>query len=312
MRASGLVLLILGVLASIGSDALIAQTAISADGVVESTAGGFKFPDATVQTTSGVNLPFASSASVGGGPVFSIINSSTSASSIAVTGIISSPTPGGFSTAVRGENRGTADNGIGVWGSQAGNGWGVYGRVDGSGGRAVYGSSSNGWAGYFVGNVNVTGSISKGSGSFKIDHPLDPENKFLYHSFVESPDMMNVYNGNVVLDAFGEAEVLLPEWFEALNVDYRYQLTAIGGPGPNLYVATEIAGNTFRIAGGESGLKVSWQVTGIRNDAYARHKRIPVEEDKPSLEQGFYLHPRAFGLEEDRGIEQIYDLTQYD
>ena len=46
-----------------------------------------------------------------------------------------------------------------------------------------------------AGNLDVTGTISKGGGTFKIDHPLDPTNKYLYHSFVESPDMMNIYNG---------------------------------------------------------------------------------------------------------------------
>ena len=59
--------------------------------------------------------------------------------------------------------------------------------------------------GEFIGDVDVTGTLTKSAGSFKIDHPLDPENKYLSHSFVESPDMMNIYNGNVVLDATGEA-----------------------------------------------------------------------------------------------------------
>src|SRR5262249_49947693 len=108
---------------------------------------------------------------------------------------------------------------------------------------------------HFSGNLDVTGTVSKGAGSFKIDHPLDPENKYLYHSFVESPDMMNLYNGNAVLDANGEATITLPDWFEALNRDFRYQLTCIGGFAP-VYVAQEIAGNRFRIAGGKTGQKV--------------------------------------------------------
>lgn len=48
----------------------------------------------------------------------------------------------------------------------------------------------------------------------------------------------------------------LPEWFETLNRDFRYQLTAVGAPGPNLYVAEEISGNHFKIAGGQPGAKV--------------------------------------------------------
>ena len=99
------------------------------------------------------------------------------------------------------------------------------------------------------GNVYVYGSLAKASGSFKIDHPQDPANKYLYHSFVESPDMMNIYNGVAALDAQGAAWITLPEYFEALNQDFRYQLTAMGRPQPSLYVAKEIAGNRFKVAG---------------------------------------------------------------
>jgi hypothetical protein len=134
------------------------------------------------------------------------------------------------------------------------------------------------------GNLAVTGTLTKGAGSFKIDHPLDPEHKYLSHSFVESPDMMNVYNGNVTLDANGRATVELPEYFEALNRDFRYQLTAIGAPGPNLYIAEGVKQNRFRIAGGRGYAHVSWQVTGIRQDTYAEQHRIKVEEDKAPAE----------------------------
>lgn len=147
-----------------------------------------------------------------------------------------------------------------------------------------------------VDGLHVNGNLSKGGGSFKIDHPLDPQNKYLYHSFVESPDMMNVYNGRSELDAQGEALVTLPDYFEALNRDYRYQLTPIGLPAPNLHVAQEILAGQFLIAGGQPGQTVCWSVTGIRQDAYANANRIPVEEQKPSAERGQYLHPQAFGL----------------
>lgn len=147
-------------------------------------------------------------------------------------------------------------------------------------------------------NLNVVGNLTKGLGSFKIDHPLDPQNKFLYHSFVESPDMMNIYNGVATLDARGQAWVQMPDWFEALNIDFRYQLTAMGGPAPNLYIAREIEGNRFKIAGGRARGKVSWQVTGIRHDAYASAHRISVEEAKPAAERGTYLHPDVFARPE--------------
>jgi hypothetical protein len=146
-------------------------------------------------------------------------------------------------------------------------------------------------------------TLSKGAGSFKIDHPLDPENKYLLHSFVESPDMMNIYNGNVELDNSGSAVVILPEWFESLNQEFRYQLTAIGRSAPSLHVASEVNGNSFIIAGGRPGMKVSWQVTGVRKDAFAEMNRIPTEVEKAEHERGRYLHPEAFGKTQAESVE---------
>ena len=206
---------------------------------------------------------------------------------------------------------GDTDSGIGVNGLAYSGGAStkaVYGKAYGSNSNGVVGEASNGgaafgvwgisttgYAGYFSGKVSVSGNLSKGGGSFKIDHPLDPANKYLYHSFVESPDMLNIYNGNVTLDASGKATVQLPAWFGALNRDYRYQLTPIGAPGPNLYISAEVKNNQFSIAGGTPNGKVSWQVTGIRQDAFANANRIPVEEVKPADERGTYLHAEAHG-----------------
>ncbi len=127
-------------------------------------------------------------------------------------------------------------------------------------------------------------------GSFIIDHPLDPANKFLSHSFVESPDMMNIYNGNITTDASGSATVTLPEYFAALNRDCRYQLTVVGQFAQAI-VSREVAGNSFEIRTDKPGVKVSWQVTGIRQDAYAKAHPIVVEELKPAEQQGLYLYP---------------------
>ena len=146
-------------------------------------------------------------------------------------------------------------------------------------------------AGYFQGNVDVAGNLTKTTGSFKIDHPLDPANKYLYHSFVESPDMKNVYDGVATMDTRGETTVQLPNYFEALNRDYRYQLTSIGRFSP-VYVAEKVSNNAFKIAGGLPGQEVSWQVTGIRQDAYAAAHPIVPEVDKDSADQGKYLHPQ--------------------
>ena len=183
-------------------------------------------------------------------------------------------------------------------------GW-TYGELGGS--YALYASHSAGNGGtvaYLGGDVTVTGTLSKGGGSFKIDHPLDPENKCLYHSFVESPDMKNVYDGNVTTDSNGVAVVTLPDWFEALNRDFRYQLTVIG-TFAQAVVAEEIKANRFRIRTDKPNVKVSWQVTGIRQDAFANAHRIPVEEDKSVEERGKYLHPEAFGKPGDLQIGRI-------
>ena len=168
---------------------------------------------------------------------------------------------------------------------------------------AVYGlSTGSAFAGRFSGNVSVSGTLSKGAGSFKIDHPLDPENKYLYHSFVESPDMMNIYNGNIVTNEAGEATVTLPDYFEALNAEFRYQLTVIGAFAQAI-VGEEIKGNRFTIKTSQPNVKVSWQVTGIRQDAFAKKNRIKVEVEKEEAERGFYLHPEAFEQPKERSIE---------
>jgi hypothetical protein len=163
------------------------------------------------------------------------------------------------------------------------------------------GGATAGLAGDFLGDVEISGNLSKGGGSFKIDHPLDPENKYLYHSFVESPDMKNIYDGNVTTDENGEAVVQLPDWFEALNKDFRYQLTVLGAFAQAI-VAQKVKGNRFIVKTSVPGVEVSWQVTGIRKDAYAEKHRIPVEVTKAEPDRGYYLHPEAFNQPEDRGL----------
>jgi hypothetical protein len=190
-------------------------------------------------------------------------------------------------------------------------------------GIGLHGSTGTGYAAYLDGRVYIRGPLQKPGGSFKIDHPLDPANKYLYHSFVESPDTKNIYDGVVALDDKGEAEIELPYWFGALNKDFRYQLTAIGAPGPNLYIAEEISddvmnesnnssnnnnnrNNRFKIAGGTPGMKVSWHVTGIRKDPWANAHRIQVEEDKPDKECGYYMYPELYGQPAENGISHLF------
>jgi hypothetical protein len=239
-----------------------------------------------------VDPPFANSEGIG------VKGTSKSREGIGVLGV--ADRANGENIGVRGESK--SDSGVGVYGiaSEAtGGNIGVKGES----------ASPNGYAGYFVGNVNITGTLTKGMGTFKIDHPLDPENKYLYHSFVESPDMMNIYNGIVTLGKDGSAVVTLPDWFEALNREFRYQLTCIGGFAP-VYVAKKVIGNRFKIAGGKPGMEVSWQLTGVRKDAYAEMHRVQVEEMKPIAERGAYMHPEAFGKSSEKSAQQAYEKAQ--
>jgi hypothetical protein len=268
-------------------------------------------------------LPFEGSSFDTSGPVFSVTNSADYAGQGAIPGTGSSSLNSGSSgygvegVGGAGGNSSTAGTGVIGQGGSSFNGNGGDGVVglganvtqNGDGGNGIVGTAGTGstnglvgYAGLFHGNVSVLGTLSKSAGSFRIDDPLDPANKFLSHSFVESPDMMNIYNGIAVLDDNGEAWVTMPPWFEALNRDFRYQLTSVGRPGPNLYIGSEISENRFRISGGSAGQKVSWQVTGIRHDEYAEANRIPVEEMKPAQDRGYYLHPELFGQPVERSI----------
>lgn len=209
---------------------------------------------------------------------------------------------------------GISTNYLGVYGNSTSNiGVEGYSResygVEGTSynGTAIHGTTINGTAGAFdgdvkvTGNLSVTGTLSKGAGSFKIDHPLHPATQYLSHSFVESPDMMNVYNGNTKTNGKGEVWVQLPTYFSALNRDFRYQLTPMG-QFAQVIVGQKIKGNRFLIRTDKPGVEVSWQVTGIRNDAYARQHRIQVEQTKAAADQGKYLYPAGFGFSKDKQI----------
>ena len=274
----------------------------------------------TTASTAGVGT--LGTATATSGSTYGVYGSTVSPAGIGVYGIATGGTgvaggatsPNGYG--VYGTNNATTGTAYGVYGTTtstagiavlgtataaSGATYGVYGTslspsgigiaaISTGGGTALLASAQNGgYAGQFSGNVKITGNlavsgtVSKGGGSFRIDHPLDPEHKYLYHSFVESPDMMNIYNGVVTLSRRGNALVKLPDWFDVLNRDFRYQLTCIGGFAP-VYIASEVMGNQFKIAGGRPGMKVSWQVTGIRKDAFANEHRIPVEEEKSSTE----------------------------
>ena len=195
-----------------------------------------------------------------------------------------------------------------------------WGNGSGLPGRAFIDSGANTGAGIFfrtastggtitermridaAGTTTVTGDIAiSGMKQFVIDHPLDPDNKYLYHSVVEGPEQFNVYTGNVKTDANGQATVALPSYFEAINRDLRYQLTVLGTFAQAI-VATPVQNNQFTIRTDKPGVDVSWQVMGIRNDAYARAYPFVAERPKTGVEVGTRFHPETYNLPSDRSL----------
>jgi len=208
-----------------------------------------------------------------------------------------SPSPQGHgvygkASATSGTNYGVvgvsrSPSGYGVWGhaeGSAGANYGVVGWTNSTAGTGVFGiaaatsgqnygvrgrsDSPAGYAGYFEGRVHVVGNLSAtGLKSFRIPHPTLPGHD-LYHYAQESPRPENVYSGIAELDAAGAAVIALPDYFGAVNAPpYRYLLTPIGAPMPELHVAEEVRDGRFKVAGGAAGKRVSWVLIAQRADA---------------------------------------------
>jgi hypothetical protein len=197
-----------------------------------------------------------------------------------------------------------AITGLGVYG-QSTSSYGVYGRtlslgvagvIGYAGNNTTYGmlGFNNQYSLYGNGDIAISGTLAKGAGTFKIDHPQDPANKYLIHSFVESPDMMNIYNGNIVTDGNGEATAQLPDYFSVLNKECRYQLTAIGTFAQAMVAEEVNNSNQFKIKTDKPNVKISWQITGIRKDPYANAHRIKDVVEKIGAEKGKYVHPDLY------------------
>ncbi|MFZ1011598.1 MAG: hypothetical protein WAN65_32475 [Candidatus Sulfotelmatobacter sp.] len=288
---------------------------LTVNGAIQSLAGGFTFPDNSVQATAGITAvnhdgtitgTGTASSPLGvnnplnligsnGSPAISVVQSNADGEP-AVD--VSNPNLGGYGIEVQTaggvgiDAYDGADYGIAILASsQSWGGYGIFG----------VGRSGYAWAGWFQGDVNITGNLEFTSGQSKIDDPLDPANKYLYHSSVESDDMKHMYDGTVTTDAAGDATIQLPAWFQALNRDFRYQLTPIGQFAQAI-VATEVETNQFTIKTDKPYVKVSWQVTGTRQDAWADAHRIPVEVDKPENERGYYIHPELFGQGKEKDV----------
>jgi hypothetical protein len=145
-----------------------------------------------------------------------------------------------------------------------------------------------------TGKVWVNGDFTVvGVKAFTMDHPLDPTNKTLMHVAAESNEVINFYSGNVTTDANGKAIVTLPDYYEALNKDSRYQLTVIGSFAQAI-INKEVANNKFEIATNQPNVKVSWEVKGVRNDAHMRKFPFQAVQEKGATQKGKYVDPAAY------------------
>ncbi len=288
-------------------------------------------------TNTGVGLIAASTSASN---TFSAIQATTNSSSSLTSAIIGSSS--GAANGISGQVESTATGAAGVYGNnlRTTGGYGTYGigfngvvgETNYRQGFGVYGRnydaigslSYNSVGTYGLGYVGIWGDQSDingysvyangdlgaaGTKTFNIDHPNDPENKYLRHFSIESNEVLNVYRGNAAFDANGEAVVEMPEYFDAVNnSNCTYQLTPIGGYAP-LYIKEKMEDGKFVIAGGTEGMEVSWMVHTERNDPYLQQnpsKRI-VEVEKESWNKGKYLQPQLYGQSEEMKIVKPLD-----
>jgi hypothetical protein len=323
------------------------QTTAAGGGMVSVAHDATLAGDGTPGSPLGLALPLIIEAPVAKPtPIFKIRNTADGGYGMEIRGGFSPDGDGGPGMFVNGGNSSSGDGGAGLFASGGstfnGNGGtglkanggevNLPGNGDGGTGVAAYGGTGrgsghtagdgifayggigsfgadNGFAGRFLGRVEVSGdfNVTSGTKNFKIDHPLDPENKYLYHAAIESSEVLNVYSGNVTTDEHGDAVVALPDWFEAINRDFRYQLTVVGTFAQAI-VANKVKSNRFQIKTSAPNVEVSWQVTGIRSDRAMRMRPFKVEEEKPERERGYYLSPEAFDQPEERSVEWARNL----
>lgn len=285
-------------------------------------------------TNTGVAIIAATTAA---GNTFSTLQASTASSSTNASAIIGNST--GAAWGVAGQVSQTATSQAAVYGSnlRTSGGHGVYGigfngvvgQTNYSSGYAIYGENYDNVAplgdgagvagrGYYgvFGEDRYNGTVAgafgvysngdfaaSGGKLFQIDHPLDPENKFLRHFSIESNEVLNLYRGTAAFDANGEAVVELPDYFDAINRNISYQLTPIGGYAP-LFIKTKVQDGRFVIGGGAAGMEVSWTVVAERNDPYYQQHpdKRAVEIEKREGQKGKYLMPHLYGQPQEKGM----------
>ena len=284
----------------------------------------------------GVNGVVGETNNAGGGGVYGINNNSTgSGSGAAVIGDgnygvwgqttygpagvfgINTRTNGGHGVWGQGVNGVVGEssdiNGYGVWGSNSATtdpGTGVAGvGVTGVAGQSTNTSLSYGLYSYDDGGItnqlDVGGNFfAGGTKSFRIDNPNDPANKFLVHFCAESPEVLNIYRGTIILDNNGEAIVELPNYFEEINKNFSYSLTPVGSAAPNIFIKEKVSNGKFIIAGGNPNQEIDWVVYAERNDKYLQNNPEirNVEPEKTGRYKNKYVHPLLYGKTKENSI----------
>lgn len=157
--------------------------------------------------------------------------------------------------------------------------------VMGSGYNAALEVSNNG-------NAWVRGTLTKGGGSFRIDHPL-PEKKdthYLYHSFIEGPKADLIYRGKINLINgiatvnIDEVSTMTEGTFELLTRDVQCFVNNINGWD---LVRGNVVGNilTIESQNPNSTDQISWMVVAERNDEWFRDSEMTDENGNTIVEK---------------------------
>ncbi len=283
--------------------------------------GVFGYAPATNGTTYGVygqsDSPAGTGvfglATAGSGFTYGVVGQTDSIDGRGVFGLATATS--GFTYGVVGRSDSTDGTGVvGVATAGSGDAWGVSGVTNSSasGAYGVFGLEPSGGAGHAVyafGTLAATGTKS-----FQMDHPLDPENYYLNHFCTEGPEPMNAYSGNVVTDANGYATIALPDYFDSINRDFRYQLTVVDDGERDDFVLVKVVrkirNNQFTIRTSAPHVEVSWRVEAIRNDRWVQKYGYRTVQEKEDEIKGKYLNPELYGMPKEYGIHYRPDVER--
>ncbi len=288
----------------IGLRATTTNTGVGIIATSSSAANTFSSIQATTNATSNLASAVVGSSSGGAyGVSGQVLSTGTSSAGLYGNNL---RTNGGYGTYGIGHSGTVGETnyqlGFGLYGRNydaigpLGNAVGTYGQ----GYIGIWGDQTdpNGYSVYANGDFGAAGTKA-----FAIDHPLDPAHKYLKHYSIESNEVLNMYRGTVPFDSNGEATVTMPDYFDAVNANFSYQLTPIGSYAP-LYIKEKLDNGIFIIAGGQTGMEVSWTVYAERNDPYLQQhpESKAVEVEKESWNQGKYLQPDLYNQSDDLKI----------